>query len=138
MTLLQHLIVYGLGLVFLTLITCIGTSLQDNLVFSQYELRFTAHGLAIKALDILFLMLLGTSVIMVVFKCDYMCVPTVASAIGMNAQSFLSTFTIIQQICYYLSMLCLLAWFIMMAIYTDHDQFLDYFLSRFLKIKGEK
>ena len=58
MTFLQHCILYGFAGMLIWLVCYIGTSLQNNLVFQKYEDRFTAHGLAIKAVDALFVLFL--------------------------------------------------------------------------------
>lgn len=119
MTFLQDLIVYFVVIMLLSLLTVVGTYLQDNLVFRQYETRFTPHGLVIKALDVMIVLFLLATVIMITVKIDYMNISSFASMFGsMSAEAFLSTISLIQNICDALAQICFVAWLIMILIYA--------------------
>lgn len=128
MTFLQHCILYGFAGMLIWLVCYIGTSLQNNLVFQKYEDRFTAHGLAIKAVDVLFVLFLIATIFLATFKADYMDIPSLATIVGlgMSAEAYLSCISIAQQICLFLAEICLGVWLILFMVYSSPIRVADY------------
>lgn len=128
MTFLQHCILYGFAGMLIWLLCYIGTSFQNNLVFQTYEDRFTAHGLAIKAVDVLFVLFLIATILLAVFKADYMSIPSFAIIVGlgMSAEAYLSCISTAQQICLFLAEICLGVWLILFMVYSSPVRVADY------------